>query len=519
MVSPWAVTFSLVVVVLAAIYKFITHKQSYFEKLGIPHLKPYFLIGNQDGVVFKKRSFLHHVRWLYEQLPEAKYHGFYDFITPTIIIKDPELIKEVTVKHFDNFTDHSAFVLDDLDPLFSKNLFGLRGQKWREYRAMLSPSFTSTKLKGMFNLINKCALDLKEFLLLNNKGSEDTDTKDLFSRYTNDVIASAAFGMTVNSLRERDNEFFKFGKVTTAFDYVKTLKMFLTKSFPWLARIFRLRIIDTKISTFFTSIIDNNVKTREKQGISRPDMIQLMLQANADSKNGTKMDLIDMTAQAFIFFFAGFETTSTAMCFAAHLLAAHPEIQKKLAQGVKERYGAINNESTGYETLRDFHYLDAVVSETLRMYPPAQAVDRVCTKRFELPPALPGGKPVVVEPGTILWIPIAGMHYNKEFHDEPEKFNPNRFLDSNGNIKWKITDSTTFMPFGVGPRICIAHRFAILEIKLVLTHLLALCEVLPSEKTPSPLHLSKKSFQMIPDNGFWLHLKPREGQKALNGAA
>lgn len=191
---------------------------------------------------------------------------------------------------------------------------------------MLSPSFTASKLKGMFNLINQCALDLKEFLLKGHKESEAVDMKDLFTRYTNDVIASAAFGMTVNSLKERENEFYKLGRKATNFDTVRTMKFFVIQSFPWLARLLRIRIIDTNISDFFINIISKNVESRLAQGITRPDMIQLMLQANNDSKSGMKMDMVDMTAQAFIFFFAGFETTATAMCFVAHHLAAYPEV-------------------------------------------------------------------------------------------------------------------------------------------------------------------------------------------------
>lgn len=132
--SGWTVTISLIVVALAAIYRFITYRQSFFERLGIPHVKPTFLVGNQGPVLFGIRSFMDQVKLIYNKIPEAKYFGFYMFLQPIIMMKDPEIIKEVTVKYFDNFTDHSSFAIDELDPLFSRNLFGLRGQKWREYR-------------------------------------------------------------------------------------------------------------------------------------------------------------------------------------------------------------------------------------------------------------------------------------------------------------------------------------------------------------------------------------------------
>lgn len=314
----------------------------------------------------------------------------------------------------------------------------------------------------------------------------------------------------MNSLKERNNEFYKFGRQATTFDYIRSMKIFFIKSFPRLARLCRIKLLNTETSNYFINLIKNNVNTRETQGITRLDMIQLMLQAREEAKGKVEMDIVEMTAQAFIFFFAGFETTSTAMCFAAHQIASHPEIQERLVDEIKKRYAAINNVSTGYEAFKEFHYLDAVVSETLRMFAPVLAVDRVCVKRFELPPATPGGKPVVIEPGTVIWIPVIAMHYDKQHHEEPGKFRPERFLDSEGNIAVKVTDSATFIPFGIGPRMCIASRFALLEIKLVLTHLLAKCHLSVSERTPNPLDISRKSFLMSPVTGFWLQLKPRE---------
>lgn len=109
----------------------------------------------------------------------------------------------------------------------------------------------------------------------------------------------------------------------------------------------------------------------------------------------------------------------------------------------------------------------------MRLYSPAQ-MDRFEPRDlifhlqgsrvfFLLNPAVPdGGDPFIVEPEMVVWIPIAGIHYDSKYHVEPEKFRPERFLDSKGDLTWKITDTTTFMPFGIGPRICIARRFALL---------------------------------------------------------
>ncbi|EFN82679.1 Cytochrome P450 9e2, partial [Harpegnathos saltator] len=80
--------------------------------------------------------------------------GIYDFLKPVIMIRDPELIKSIAIKHFDMFTDHRDFIQYDQDPLASQGLFFLRGDKWRKMRAILSPSYTSKKMRTMFKLIS-----------------------------------------------------------------------------------------------------------------------------------------------------------------------------------------------------------------------------------------------------------------------------------------------------------------------------------------------------------------------------
>lgn len=80
-----------------------------------------------------------------------------DFFKPVVIIRDPELIKDIAVKHFENFSDHQSFIDEKIDPIFGKNVLSLKGDRWREMRSTLSPSFTSNKMKFMFELVSKCS--------------------------------------------------------------------------------------------------------------------------------------------------------------------------------------------------------------------------------------------------------------------------------------------------------------------------------------------------------------------------
>ncbi|XP_046423561.1 cytochrome P450 9e2-like [Neodiprion fabricii] len=489
---------------LVGVYYLVCRKMNYFKRKGIPYVKGIPFIGNMSPAVFKQMSFAENVQRLYNAKRDVKYVGIFEFMNPVVMLRDPELIRSVTIKNFDNFQDHRNFIDEVLDPLFAKNLFFLQGERWRDMRSLLSPAFTSSKMKMMFKLVSQCGGDLADYLIAKASLEPiEVEMKDIFTRYTNDVIATSAFGITVNSLKDRDNEFYTMGKKATTFSGMKTIRIFIVRSSSFLAKLFSIRIIETNVRKFFSNVIESNIAMRDSQGIVRNDMIHLMLQAR-DKSDKIKLSVEDMTAQAFIFFFGGFDTSSTLMSFAAHEVAINPEIQDKLRAEIDAVLEVVQGELT-YEALHGMRYLDAVMNEALRLYPPAAMVDRLCNKAFELPPAAPGLAPLTLKPGDNIWLPIHGLHRDPEYFSEPEKFQPERFSDENKN---KIP-TFAFLPFGLGPRSCIGNRFALMEAKLALFHLVAKCILSPCTKTSIPIQLDKQDFNTTAENGFWLTIQRR----------
>lgn len=164
----------------------------------------------------------------------CRYYGIYMFSKPGLVIRDLDLIKQVTVKDFDHFTDHSAIFPEEVDKLMGKNLFSMKGQRWREMRATLSPAFTSSKMRGMFMLMSDCAKDVANYLLKEAKGNVlEIEAKELFSRYTNDVIATSSFGIKCDSLNEPNNTFYTMGKkMTNLQGFANTIKFVLGSTAP-----------------------------------------------------------------------------------------------------------------------------------------------------------------------------------------------------------------------------------------------------------------------------------------------
>jgi cytochrome P450 family 6 len=143
---------------------------------------------------------------IYKQLDGEKYGGTYAITKPGFIFRDPDVIKNVLVKDFSSFHDRGFFMDEELEPL-SGHLFLLPGKRWRNLRVKLSPTFTSGKMKMMYQTLVDCGQELGSILEKSAINEEIIEIKDFLVRYSTDVISSCAFGIQCNSLKNPDAEF------------------------------------------------------------------------------------------------------------------------------------------------------------------------------------------------------------------------------------------------------------------------------------------------------------------------
>nr|XP_023018113.1 cytochrome P450 9e2-like isoform X1 [Leptinotarsa decemlineata] len=521
---------TLGVAIVAALYYFICVKpMRYWKNRGIQQTNPIWLFGDSWSTLMRQESTSDQAVRCYNQFPGVRYFGWYQFSLPTLMIKDPELIKQITVKDFDHFTDHRSFFPEDVEPLWSKNLFALTGKKWRDMRPILSPTFTSSKMRTMFLLISDCSEKFVKHFVENNENCIEIEMKNIFTRFTNDVIATTAFGVEVDSMKQPNNEFYLMGKeVNNSTGFWRLLKIFGYFIIPSVYHFFRISVspFTKKISMFFRELVDDTIKFREENNIVRPDMIHLLMESrkgiehkeeNVDigtgfatveesfmgkGISGKEITNTDITAQALIFFFAGFEQVSSLMCFMALELAIHDDVQTRLREEIKKTISSCGGNLT-YEALMKMKYMDMVVSETLRKWPTTVLTDRICTKAYIIEPQNPGEQPLHLERNANITIPMFAIHRDPKYYPDPDRFDPERFNDEN---KLKI-NPYTYAPFGFGPRNCIGSRFALLETKLIFFHLLSHFELVPVKKTCTPLRASKKSFNLVADGGFWVGMR------------
>ncbi|XP_077296613.1 uncharacterized protein LOC143918549 [Arctopsyche grandis] len=471
-------------------------------------------------------------------ISRSRYVGFMTVNKSVIMLKDLEVIKQTTIKNFDNFASHAAHIDDNFDPIIGRNLLFITGNEWKDMRATLSPTFTSSKLRNMMALVDETGKQIVDFYSgkMNepenkDRGLIEVEMGDVLSRYTNDVIASTVFGVTVDSLNERHNEFYNMGIKTFDLSGIQQLKLVVYFSFPFLIRISGVQFLPKKLSDFFRNLVLGTMKYREKNGINRPDMIQMLMEARKGSlkydvshnegndagfatvvesaigkqtnkRNWTENDIV---AQAVIFFIAGYETTKTLLSFAIHELTVNPDVQKRLQIEIDELI-AEKGDALDYSNLMQMKYMDMVVCEALRKWPPVPGTDRKCIRAFKLPPPNNStNEEFTIRAGEAILVPIYAIHRDPQYYPDPEKFDPERFSTEN---KTNI-NPLSFLPFGVGPRNCIGSRYALMITKSIIFRLLSKFDLVMTAKTQNPIKIDNNSLSIIPKNGVWTGLKPR----------
>ena len=200
--------FFFVSLVSVLIYVVNRYFHSYWSRRDVFSLEPKFLIGNLGSMLTFKKSAGDFLQEIYIKYKHHKFLGAYFFYQPTLIVNDPELIQDIMIRNFTSFTDRPMPDEAAKDYPLVGHLFNVRGQKWRDLRVKLSPTFTSGKIKAMFPIINDCADVLHKYVEKNiESGNEIFEFRDLFARLTTNIISNIAFGIENDCINDQENIF------------------------------------------------------------------------------------------------------------------------------------------------------------------------------------------------------------------------------------------------------------------------------------------------------------------------
>lgn len=427
--------------------------------------------------------------------PDDPYIGFYIFHKPILLLRDPNIMKQIMIKDFDIFPNRRFGEAHEKDSVGLINLLGVKQPRWKYIRSKITPALTGQKLKSMIPLMIDRWYPMFKYIdstLEEKDGWKSLELKNLASRYTTDVISSVAFGITTNSFDKNDTAFWDAGQKILS-GTKRGILLIILFFLPSLGKI--IEPLTTGPAHFFRHIFWQSVNVREQHGNKRGDLIDsLIMLKNGEQNPDYKFEGDNLLAQAVAFYVAGFEATSTAITFALFELARHKEHQSRLYQEIKSTL--VNKELTS-ETINDMHFLNHVVDEALRMYPPLPMIDRIALQDYKIPET-----DLVIEKNVPVYISINGTNNDPRNYDNPEEFHPLR--------QKKESALQENLAFGIGPRSCIGQRMGQLMTKLAIIGIISNYELsfrhLMEGFNPTTVFASIA-------NGAHVHMKKRNEEK------
>ncbi|KAG4071881.1 hypothetical protein HA402_006042 [Bradysia odoriphaga] len=355
-----------------------------------------------------------------------------------------------------------------LHSLLGTGLLTSTGEKWLMRRKLLTPAFHFSVLHGFQSTFSEQTSLLVTWIRETElKRSEGTNLQQLISRFTLNTICESAMGVKLTRIDELDDyrkQINLIGKL-----HVERLTV------PWLfvdwiyntfgngniehkhvqeAHDFTGSIIDKKRKQFQSDIgrlgtasatIDSTAKKE------RYAMLDTLLHAE---QNGNQIDADGIQEEVDTFVFEGFDTTMTAITFILFMLAHHGDVQQRLFDEVQ----SVND----HNDYNNFPYLDAVIKETLRLYPSVPFIGRLLGEETEI-------DNVKLPQGTLIHIMISVLHRDPRYFKDPEKFEPNRFLD--GDFESSPRHPFAYLPFSASHRNCIGQKFAMMELRTAVTEI------------------------------------------------
>ncbi|KAG2179289.1 hypothetical protein INT44_006134 [Umbelopsis vinacea] len=401
--------------------------------LPTPDIKPMFFLGQM-----REESFFYHVRDL--QAAMRCVFKLHTPVGPMVVTTDPEDFKKVYLQV--NLDKGGAN--DEVRHYWGANNLvtlqhaGSHGHIWKTQRNLLDQGF---KIPALKILQSTFVRHTEKFVAnLENYVDKEVDMTELFADFTFDIIAD------VIGAGEAPKEF------KQSMNYlIRKLEnpLLLIPMGGYFMRYVAYRKANIIVDKFIYKAIRDRKKARASASLDSDEhktILDFLLDAEDD--NGRKLTDNEIRDQLYVFFLAGFETSSNTLSFMAFELARHKELQQRVIDEVKSVPGPIQ-----YDEARKLELVNRCINESLRMYPPASNLTRETSSDF----VLPSTPDTVIPKGVQITVYLYGMHRDPRYWDKPEEYNPDRWAQP-----LKVPGS--FAPFSMGSRICIGRNFALAEI-------------------------------------------------------
>ncbi|WP_343696708.1 cytochrome P450 [Flavobacterium sp.] len=361
-----------------------------------------------------------------------------------ILSRDNEIAQYILVKNQKKYYK-SKFQSVYLSKYLGKGLLTSDGDFWLKQRRLIQPAFHKQKMNQLVeNMSKTIALELDNLV--------EEKTIDLFP-----VMSNLTFNVVAKSLFQLSTAENKFQRIKYIIEEVQN---FLIKEIRlphkawWFSLTGQVKK-HLKLAEENNKIIQEIIEERKSSGEEINDLLNMLLETRYED-TGESMSMEQLIDEIKVLFIAGHETTANALTFTLHLLGRNPEVQQKILDEIVEIESQTDNV---IEQLQKMTYINAVLNESMRLYPPAWITDRQNLEDDLL-------VNFKIKKGTLIGVSFYELHRNPKYWNNPDEFIPERFLGEQ-----KKQSMQYFYPFGAGPRMCIGTGFAIYEMCLTISQI------------------------------------------------
>lgn len=445
-----------------------------------PVVTGHFLLGSiaevkKDFLVFMNKLFLDY----------GTVVKFYLGRKSIYLISDPELTDQVMIKHKDVFVKaYDANKPRGLAMVMGQGLVTSMGSLWKKQRRMIQPIFHRSNIATMSGKITELSDDLVK-QLVQKSGKGEVDMAARISALTLEIISQTMFGQSAEKLSSR-----LAGDLDTILNYSQG-NLFHPFPLPlYIPSRKNRRFIKAK--RFLTDSIIDIIEHRKSSDERHNDLLDVLLEAR-DEESGEGMSSQQIVDEALTIYSAGHETTATALTWALYLISTHDMVRLNLESEIDE---ILQGRMPEMKDLESLPYTRAVLEETLRMYPSIVLLlrkvksDTIINKIF-------------FKKDSFTLVNLYNLHRDPAYWEEPEKFMPERFLP----LQRDKIQKHTYIPFGLGNRVCIGNHFAMMEAMLILTQLM---QKLRFEYVQAQPPQAKLAISLRPKDGLPMLLSLRE---------
>lgn len=357
---------------------------------------------------------------------------------PGYLVNHPHGVKHVLEENHRNYTK-DMYTLKFFRPLLGNGLLTNDGESWLHQRRLVQPAFHRQSMATFGKLVTGVTGAMLERWRGFASSSEPLDISAEMMRLALRITGLALFNIDLSN--EAD-------AVGQAFATVRTLLSdYIYAPFTSLNR--RIQTTVRKLDTLIYDIINKH----RRRGTDPGDLLSLLLSAR-DEETGLGMSDRQVRDEVVTLLLASYETTATTLTWTWYLLSQHPEVEHRLQIELDEVLGG---QRPTLERLVDLPYIQMVIKEALRLYPPVFCLGRKARSDDEISGhTIPAGSMLLLCPYT--------THRHPDFWEQPEVFDPQRFTPEHSAGR----PYYAYFPFGGGPRLCIGQHFAMMETQLIL---------------------------------------------------